>query len=101
MKTLTAFIAAATLTLTAGLVQANENDVLLHQIPQLIKEGKIKPLEELSQIALKLHPGSTITETQLEHRLKGYIYEVEGRNPQNVEWDVDILAATGEVLSNK
>lgn len=81
------------------MVQANENDVLLHQIPQLIKE--IKPLEELSQIALKLHPGSTITETRLEHRLKGYIYEVEGRNPQNVEWDVDILAATGEVLSNK
>lgn len=101
MKTLTALLTVATLTLTAGLAQAKEDDVLLHHIPQLIKEGKIKPLEELNQIALKLHPGSTITETQLEHRLKGYIYEIEGRDPQNVEWDVDIMAATGEVLSNK
>lgn len=101
MNTLTALFTAATLTLTAGLAQASEGDVLLHQIPQLIKEGKVKPLEELNQVALKLHPGSTITETQLEHRFKGYIYEVEGRDPQNVKWDVDILAATGEVLSNK
>lgn len=101
MKALSALFAAATLTLTASLAQAKEDDVLLHQIPQLIKEGKIKPLEELSQIALKLHPGSRITETQLEHRLKGYIYEVEGRDENNAKWDVDILAATGEVLSIK
>ncbi|WP_137804008.1 PepSY domain-containing protein [Pseudomonas sp. G(2018)] len=100
MKTVIALIAAVTL-IPAALVQAKEDDVLLHQIPQLIKEGKVKPLEELTQIALKLHPGSTITETQLEHRFKGYIYEVEGRDPKNVKWDVDILAATGEVLNNK
>ncbi|NUU35042.1 PepSY domain-containing protein [Pseudomonas sp. C2B4] len=100
MKTVFALIAAVTL-IPAALVQAKEDDVLLHQIPQLIKEGKVKPLEELTQIALKLHPGSTITETQLEHRFKGYIYEVEGRDPNNVKWDVDILAATGEVLNNK
>ncbi|MGJ7514483.1 PepSY domain-containing protein [Pseudomonas baetica] len=100
MKNVIAWFAAVTL-IPAAVVQAKEDDVLLHQIPQLIKEGKVKPLEELTQIALKLHPGSTITETQLEHRFKGYIYEVEGRDPQNVKWDVDILAATGEVLSNK
>lgn len=100
MKTLTALFTAAALTLTAGLAQADD-DVLLHQIPQLIKEGKIKPLEELNQVALKLHPGSTITETQLEHRLNGYIYEVEGRDAKNVKWDVDMQAATGDVLSNK
>ncbi|MHC8357937.1 PepSY domain-containing protein [Pseudomonas sp. LB3P81] len=101
MKTLTALFAAATLTLTAGLAQANENDVLLHHIPQLLKEGKIKPLEELNEVALKLHPGSRITKTQLEHRLDGYIYEVDLIDANKDEKNVDLLAATGKVLNNK
>lgn len=101
MKTLTAFFAAATLVLTAGLAQASEDDVLLHQIPQLLKEGKIKPLEELNQVALKLHPGSRITKTQLEHRLDGYIYEVDLIDANKVKKNVDLLAATGKVLSVK
>jgi len=47
MKTLTALFTAATLMLTAGLAQAK--DVPVDQIPQLVKEGKIKPLEELTR----------------------------------------------------
>lgn len=101
MKTLIALFAAATLTLTTGLAQAAEDDVLLHQIPQLLKEGKIMPLEELNDIALKLQPGSRITKTQLEHRLKGYIYEVDLLGPNKQKKNVDLLAATGEVLSVK
>jgi uncharacterized membrane protein YkoI len=101
MKTLITVFAAATLTLTAGMVQAKEDDVLLHHIPQLLKEGKIKPLEELNQVALNLHPGSTITKTQLEHRFKGYIYEVDLRTPDKARKNVDILAVSGEVLSSK
>ncbi|MHC8304635.1 PepSY domain-containing protein [Pseudomonas sp. PB3P13] len=101
MKTITALFTAATLTLTIGLAQAVEDNVLLHHIPELLKEGKVKPLEELNQVALNLHPGSKITSTQLEHRLKGYIYEVERLDPKKVKRNVDILAATGEVLSDK
>ncbi|MCW8275493.1 PepSY domain-containing protein [Pseudomonas sp. PCH199] len=100
MKTLTALFAAATLTLTAGLAQA---DVPVDQIPQLVKDGKIKPLEELNQIVLKLHPGATITDSDLDNHHSGslYEYEVELRDAQGVEWDVDLNAATGEVLKNK
>ena len=98
MKTLTALFAAATLTLTAGLAQA---DVPVDQIPQLVKDGKIKPLEELNQIVLKLHPGATITDSDLDNHFYGYEYEVELRDASNVEWDVDVNAATGEVLKNK
>lgn len=101
MKTLTALFAAATLTLTAGLAQASEDDVLLHHIPQLLKEGKIKPLEELNEIALKLHPGSRISKTQLEHRFKGYVYEVDLLGPNKEKRNVDLLAVSGEVLSDK
>ncbi|MNI37562.1 Peptidase propeptide and YPEB domain protein [compost metagenome] len=98
MKTLTALFTAATLSLTAGFAMA---DVRVDEIPQLVKEGKIKPLEELNQIVLKLHPGATITDTELDNHFNGYEYEVELRDAKNVEWDVDLNAATGEVLKNK
>ena len=98
MKTLTALFTAAALTLTAGLAQA---DVPVDQIPQLVKDGKIKPLEELNQIVLKLHPGATITDSDLDNHFNSYEYEVELRDAKNVEWDVDLNAATGEVLKNK
>ncbi|KAF2390671.1 PepSY domain-containing protein [Pseudomonas frederiksbergensis] len=98
MKTLTALFTAAALTLSAGIAQA---DIRVDQIPELVKSGKIKPLEELNQAALKLHPGATITDTDLDNHFNGYEYEVELRDAQGVEWDVDFDAATGKVLSNK
>jgi uncharacterized membrane protein YkoI len=99
MKTLTAVFTAAALTLTAGLAQAK--DVPVDQIPQLVKDGKIKPLEELNQIVLKLHPGATITDSDLDKHSTIYEYEVELLDADKVEWDVDLNAATGEVLKNK
>ena len=98
MKTLTALFTAAALTLTAGLAQA---DVPVDQIPQLVKDGKIKPLEELNQIVLKLHSGATITDSDLDNHFNGFEYEVELKDAKGVEWDVDLNAATGEVLKNK
>ncbi|VVN33111.1 hypothetical protein PS858_03548 [Pseudomonas fluorescens] len=99
MKTLTALFTAAALTLTAGLAQAA--DVPVDQIPQLVKDKKIKPLEELNQIVLKLHPGATITDSDLDQHPSLYEYEVELKDAKGVEWDVDLNAATGEVLKNK
>ncbi|CAI8814954.1 putative membrane protein [Pseudomonas sp. IT-P253] len=99
MKTLMALLTAAALTLTAGMAQAG--DVPIDQIPQLVKEGKIKPQEALDQIVLKLHPGATITDRDLDNHFNGYEYEVEVRDAKGVEWDVDLNAATGEVLKSK
>ncbi|MDR6919128.1 putative membrane protein YkoI [Pseudomonas sp. 3296] len=98
MKPMTALFTAAALILTAGLAQA---DVRLDRIPQLVKEGKIKPLEELNQIAQKLHPGTTITDTDLDNHFDGYEYQVELRDTNGIEWDVELNATTGEVLSNR
>ena len=67
MKTLTALFTAAALTLTAGLAQA---DVRVDQIPELVKSGKIKSLESMNAEALKLHPGATITDTDLDNHFK-------------------------------
>ena len=99
MKTLTALFTAAALILTAGLAQAK--DVTVNQISQLVKDGKIKPVEELNQIVMKLHPGATITDSDLDNHFNSYEYEVELRDAKGVEWDVDLNAATGEVLKNK
>ncbi|AEA70752.1 MULTISPECIES: PepSY domain-containing protein [Pseudomonas] len=99
MKTLTALFTAAALTLTAGLAQAK--DVPATQIPQLVKEGKIKSMDELKQIVEKLHPGATIGLADLDERFNGYEYEVEVRYPDGREFDVELNAATGEVLENK
>jgi len=98
MKTLTALFTAATLTLTVGLAQA---DVRVDEVPQLVKDGKIKSLDDLNRIALDLHPGATITKTELDNYFNGYEYEVELRDAKNVEWDVDIDASNGKVLKNK
>ena len=98
MKSLTALLTAATLTFAAGLAQA---DVRVDEIPQLVKDGKIKSLEDLNRIALDLHPGATITKTELDNYFNGYEYEVELRDAKNVEWDVDIDASNGKVLKNK
>ncbi|MBT2296326.1 PepSY domain-containing protein [Pseudomonas fluorescens] len=98
MKTLTALFTAAALTLTAGLAQA---DVRVDQIPQLVKEGKIKSLESMNEEALKLHPGATITDTDLDNHFDGYEYEVELKTADGKEYDVDFDATTGKVLSNK
>ncbi|MNF10243.1 Peptidase propeptide and YPEB domain protein [compost metagenome] len=50
---------------------------------------------------MKLHPGATITDSDLDKHSDIYEYEVELRDAKNVEWDVDLNAATGEVLKNK
>lgn len=98
MKTLTALFTAAALALTAGLAQA---DVRIDQIPQLVKDGKIKSLESMNEEALKLHPGATITDTDLDNHFNGYEYEVELRDANGQEWDVDFDATTGKVLSDR
>ncbi|VVO33570.1 PepSY domain-containing protein [Pseudomonas fluorescens] len=101
MKTLTALFAAAALTLTVGLAQA---DVRPDQIPGLLKAGTIMDLEKLNQAARAQHPGTTaasITDTELELKGADYVYQVEIRDAKGVEWDVDLNAKTGQVLSNK
>jgi uncharacterized membrane protein YkoI len=101
MKSLTALFAAAALTLTAGMAQA---DVRPDLIPGLLKAGTIMDLEKLNQAALAQHPGTTatsITDTELEQKGATYVYQVEIRDAKGVKWDVDLDAKTAQVLSNK
>lgn len=98
MKTLTALFAAAALTVGANVALA---DVPAHEISALEKAGTVQSLQKLADVAKAKHPGATITDSELENEYGRYIFKVELRDAQNVEWDVDLDAKTGEVLKDK
>ena len=70
-------------------------------MPQLVKDGTIQSLETLDKVALDKHPQAQITDTELENEYGRYIYQVELRDAQGQEWDVDIDASTGDVLKDE
>ncbi|MCB1631364.1 MAG: PepSY domain-containing protein [Pseudomonadales bacterium] len=90
---------AAVLLLASGAAFASE-DIGPDQAVKLLQEGKIKSFEELNASAQAKHPGATIGETELEQEYGRYIYKVDLRDPQGQKWDVDLDAATGEVLQD-
>ncbi|MCF4982041.1 peptidase M4, partial [Pseudomonas gessardii] len=78
MKNLTALFAAAALTLTAGLAQA---DVRPDYIEGLLKSGKIMTFDKLNAAALAKHAGASILDTELDEQVGGrLVYEVEMRD---------------------
>ncbi|MDH0302075.1 MULTISPECIES: PepSY domain-containing protein [unclassified Pseudomonas] len=95
MKTLTALATAATLAFAANVALA---DVPAHEISGLEKAGTVQSLQKIADIAKAKHPGAAITDSELENTYGRYVLKVELRDAQNVEWDVDVDAKTGEVL---
>ena len=67
---------------------------------QLVQAKTILSLDDLNAKALAKHPGATIKDSELEDVYGRYVYKVELRDAQNVEWDVDLDAKTGEVLKD-
>ena len=98
MKTLTALTLAAIFGMTAGIAQAR--DLGPDEALRLRDAGTIVSFEKLNAAALAKHPGSTITETELEEEYGKYIYQVEMRDPQGLEWDLELDAVSGQVLKD-
>lgn len=98
MKTLTALFATVALSVAAGVVQAR--DIGPDEAIRLRDAGTIQSLEKLNAAAVALHPQATITETELEQEYGKYVYQVELRDSQGTEWDVELDAVTGQVLKN-
>ncbi|MFK3909110.1 PepSY domain-containing protein [Pseudomonas monteilii] len=99
MKTLTALLTAATLALGANVALAK--DVQPDEVVKLVNGKTIKSLDELKAAAIAKHAGSTATDSELEDEYGRYIYKVELRDAQGVEWDVDLDARTGEILKDE
>ncbi|MBA1275850.1 PepSY domain-containing protein [Stutzerimonas azotifigens] len=99
MKTLTTLLTAASLALTANLALAR--DLGPDEAMRLRDAGTIQSFEKLNETALAKHPGGKIEDTELEEEYGRYIYQVEVRDTNGVQWDLDIDATSGEVLKNQ
>lgn len=98
MKKLTALFAIAALTATAGIVQAR--DVGPDEALQLRAAGTVLSVEKLNAAALAKHPGASIEETDLEQDNGRFVYELDLRDAQGVQWDLELDATNAQVLQD-
>ncbi len=99
MKASIALIAAAALSVAAGLAQAR--DLGPDEALKLRDAGTVQSFEKLNAAALAQHPGGTIEETELEEEYGRYIYQLEVRDAQGVQWDIELDASNGQILKNQ
>jgi uncharacterized membrane protein YkoI len=98
MKTFTALFTATIIGMTASIAHAR--DLGPDEALRLRDAGTIVSFEKLNATALAKHPGAKITETELEEEYGKYIYQVEMRDPQGIEWDLELDAVSGQVLKD-
>jgi uncharacterized membrane protein YkoI len=91
-------VMAATLTLIS--LGAQARDLGLDEAVKLRDAGSIQSFEKLNQTALAQHPGGVVQDTELENEWGRYVYQLEVVDAQGVEWDIELDAATGEILKN-
>ncbi len=68
---------------------------------KLRDSGSIKSFEMLNGFALAQHPKGVIRETELDNEWGRYVYQLELIDAQGMEWDMELDAATGEILKNR
>lgn len=98
MKKLTALLATALIAATAGVAQAR--DLGPDEALKLRDAGTIMSFEKLNAAAIAKHPGSTVEETELEEEYGRYVYQVELRDAQGVQWDLELDASNAQVLKD-
>lgn len=99
MKTLTVLFTVAALCGAAGFAQAR--DLGPDEALQLRDAGTIQTFDKLNAAALAQHPGGTVAETELEEEYGRYVYQLEVRDPQGVQWDMELDATNGQILKNR
>lgn len=99
MKALIALFAAAALSVAAGIAQAR--DLGPDEALKLRDAGTVQSFEKLNAAALAQHPGGKIEETELEEEYGRYIYQLEVRDAQGVQWDIELDASNGQILKNQ
>ncbi len=99
MKLITLAMIAASFGAAAPLLASD--DLGPDKAVELVEQGTIKHFRELNGLALALHPEAEVVETELENQYGKYIYKLELRDANKVEWDVHLDAQSGEVLKNR
>jgi len=79
---------------------AAARDIGNDEASKLAASGKIQSLDKLNELVLAQHPNATIHDYELEEEKNRYVYQVELKDAQGVEWDVEVDATTGAILEN-
>ncbi|EJL02886.1 MULTISPECIES: PepSY domain-containing protein [Pseudomonas] len=98
MNRLTALFIATLMVIGTG--AAHARDLNEDEARKLQDAGTILSYEKLNAAALAEHPGATLTDTELDEEYGKYIYQVDLRDTQGIDWDVEVDAVTGKVLKN-
>lgn len=81
---------------TATLVHAD--DVGPDRAMKMVQDGRILSFEKLNEAALAKHPEATVEDTELEEEYGRLIYQMDLRDAQGQEWDLELDATNGEIL---
>lgn len=92
-------LTAAALTLGAG-VAAADNEVEQKEARQLVRAGKILPLERILATAFAQQNGRVL-EVELERKDNRYVYEVELVTEAGEVWEIKVDATTAELVKAK
>ncbi|MHB2248816.1 PepSY domain-containing protein [Pseudomonas fitomaticsae] len=87
------FIAFLLFGLTAN--RAHTCDLHADEARKLIDAGTIVPIETVKATAMARHPDSTLIDIELERRYGIYLYQIELKDPQGVEWELELDASDG------
>ncbi|MFZ3185965.1 MAG: peptidase [Pseudomonadales bacterium RIFCSPLOWO2_12_59_9] len=98
MNAFTKLFSVTALSAVAGLAQAR--DLGVDETQKLVAAGTVQSVEKLNAAAIFKHPGATIEETDLEQENGQYIYEVDLRDAQGLQWDLELDATNGKVLKD-
>jgi len=98
VRILTGLFTASVIGMTASLAAAR--DLGPDEALRLRDAGTIASFEKLNTTALARHPGATVTQTELEEAYGKYLYQVEVRDTQGVEWKLELDAISGQVLKD-
>lgn len=75
-------------------------DVSYGEARKLREGGQALPEERIIELVNKARPGE-VTDLELDRDLGRLVYEVEVRDAQGQEWDLELDAASGEVLGEQ
>lgn len=98
MNAMNTTLLATLIAFTGATTAAHADDVGPDQAMKLVQDGTIQSFEKLNEAALAKHPEGRIRDTELEKEYGRYIYQVEIRDAQGREWDIDLDASSGEIL---
>lgn len=99
MNRLTQLFTIGVVSLSSSLAMAR--DLGPDEALRLRDAGTIKSFEQLNAAAVAKHPGSSVTETELEQEHGRYVYQVDLLDTQGLRWELRLDASSGEVLQDR